>query len=101
MTIDQSISEYKTFFGEKFYNTSPYFISNNIDPDSYMTRLADRVKKPYDVYPAAFTNNAFDLSSSASRSACKAGIRRWVISSAAAMCIAVGKVSLEDCERLT
>ena len=56
MTIDQSISEYKTFFGEKFYNTSPYFISNNIDPDSYMTRLADRVKKPYDVYPAAFTN---------------------------------------------
>ena len=56
MTIDQSISEYKTFFGEKFYNTNPYFISNNIDPDSYMTRLADRVKKPYDVYPAAFTN---------------------------------------------
>ncbi len=41
------------------------------------------------------------LSSSASRRARTDGVRTWVICSTAAMCMAVGKVSLDDCDMLT
>ena len=37
-------------------------------------------------------SNAFDFSARASRSSVKAGMREWLISTTAAMCIAVGKL---------
>ena len=44
---------------------------------------------------------ASTFSASASRSARTDGSRTWVICSTAAMCMAVGKVSLDDCDMLT
>ena len=41
------------------------------------------------------------LADSASRRAVTEGMTSWTMASAPAMCIAVGKVSLEDCARLT
>ncbi len=41
------------------------------------------------------------LSCSASRNAATEGSSRWTISSTAAMCMAVGKVSFDDCDMLT
>ena len=53
--------------------------------------------RPILVMPA----NSTSLSCNASRKAATEGSRRCTISSAAAMCIAVGKVSFDDCDMLT
>lgn len=54
MTLDQAILEYKKTFGENIYKKDKYFI--DIDIDAYMSRLSNRVKKVYDIYPDIFSN---------------------------------------------
>ena len=56
MTLDQAIVAYKQFYGEKSYNDNNYFRDHNIVPDTYMTRLANRVKKIHDKHPDVFSN---------------------------------------------